>query len=100
MLVEAFGHFGFDSSTEPSIAWASILFEASIGPRSSSGTSTGHGNFVAANAMLKTAGKTIAASHRIVFHFNRFLFSTLFMGYEFFGCIWLSLREKRESAER
>ena len=66
-------------SVESPMAWASILLENNIGPRSSSGTIIGQGNLVEAKAMLKKAGNTIAASQSMVFHFNRFFFSMLFI---------------------
>jgi len=62
------------------IAWASILFDANIGPSSRNGTVICQGNRVDSNAMLKIAGKTIAASHSIVFHFRKVLLSEGFIG--------------------
>ena len=61
------------------MARESILLEASMGPKRSSGRIIGHGNLVEAKAMLKKAGDTMAMSQRMVFHFKRFFFSELFI---------------------
>ena len=54
-----------------------------MGPISSRGRIIGQGNFAEAKAMLKKAGKTIATSQRIVFHFSRFFFSEFFIQLRF-----------------
>jgi hypothetical protein len=54
-----------------------------MGPISSRGTIICHGNLVAANAMLKNAGNTMAASQRTVFHFSRFFLSEVFISHVF-----------------
>jgi len=64
-------------------AWESILLEASIGPRSSSGTTICQGNLVAANATLKKAGNTIARSQRMVFHFSTWFLLDVFTSHVF-----------------
>lgn len=65
-----------------------------MGPMSSRGRINGQGNLVEAKAMLKKAGKTMAASHRIVFHFSRFLFSEFVITHVSFGCGWLRPRKR------
>ena len=72
-----FSQLGFGLAR--SMAWLSILLDANMGPMSSKGTMTCHGNLVAANARLKQAGKAIAASQRIVFHFKRLFLSEFFI---------------------
>ena len=54
-----------------------MLLEYSIGPKSTRGTIIGQGNLALDKAVLKKAGKAIARSQRIVFHFSRFFFSEL-----------------------
>ena len=51
-----------------------------------------------AKAKLQTAGKAIAMSQRIVFHFRRFFFSEFFMCGVFVGCGWFGSEEPRENA--
>jgi hypothetical protein len=46
---------------------------------SNSGRTIGQGNLVEANATLKNAGKTIATSQRMVFHFKRCFLSVFFI---------------------
>ena len=68
------------------MAWASILLEASMGPSSSRGRTIGQGNLVDAKAMLKNAGKTMAASQSRVFHLRSLFFSEVFI-----NGVWLVL---------
>ncbi len=59
-----------------------------MGPMSSRGRIIGQGNFAEAKATLKTAGKAIATSQTIVFHFSRFFFSTFFIQLRFLPLSW------------
>jgi hypothetical protein len=73
-------------------------------PKKSRGTTIGQGNLVEAKAMLRNAGNTIAASQRIVFHFNRFFLSEFFIGYVsrcWFGLLEIceNTRELSQSCE-
>ena len=54
-----------------------------MGPMSSRGRIIGQGNFAEAKAMLKKAGKAIATSQSMVFHFSKFFFSTVFIQLRF-----------------
>jgi hypothetical protein len=75
-VAQGFGGCEFASP----IAWVSILLETSMGPISKNGRMSGQGNLVEAKAMLDTAGKAIAASQRMVFHFNMFCLFAFFIG--------------------
>lgn len=52
------------------MALESMLFDASNAPRSRQGMMIGQGNLVEAKATWKMPGRTIAMTHKRVFHFS------------------------------
>ena len=66
---------------------------------SSSGRIIGQGNLVEAKAMLKKAGKAMAASQSIVFHLSSFVFSACLISFVFLGGCWCDSLEKRANGQ-